>query len=232
MQQASGELDQRLVAAHRAMRAQGDIQMDMRAAPAAPKPPTWLTDFFEWLGKALKPVGRFFRWVDSFLPDWPYVKIIFWTLVAAMALMFLWMAIQRFRHGEWRLPRLRRRTFVQAADQDEAEDWRPDAAPARAWLQEADALAARGEFAEAAHHLLLRSVDDLASRRPQLVRPALTSRDLSRAQGIPAAPRALFAQIAAVVERSLFGGRKVDAEDWTACRAAYADFAQARSWRA
>ncbi len=118
------------------------------------------------------------------------------------------------------------------ADEEESEDWHPAAAPARAWLQEADALAARGLFAEAAHHLLLRSVDDLASRRPHLVRPALTSRDLSRAQGVPPAPRQLFAQIAAVVERSLFGGRPVGAEDWTACRAAYANFAQSANWRA
>jgi hypothetical protein len=231
MQQASGELDQRLSVAHRAMRAQGDIQLDMNQAPAQPPPPTWLTDFFRWLGKALEPIGRFFNWLDSFLPDLPYVKIIFWTLLAVLALLFLWVAIQRFRHGEWRLPRLRRRAFAEVVDEQE-DDWRPDAAPARAWLQEADALAAKGEFAEAAHHLLLRSVDDLSSRRPQVVRPALTSRDLASAQGIPGAARQLFAHIAAVVERSLFGGRPVSADDWTACRAAYADFAQARSWHA
>jgi hypothetical protein len=231
MEQASGDLDRRLVAAHDAMRAQGDIQLQMQQAPLPKPPPPWINDFFKWLRKALEPIGRFFNWLDSLLPDWPYIKIMFWTLLAVLALLFLWMAIQRFRHGEWRLPRLRRRAFIEVAEAQE-EDWRPDAAPARAWLQEADALAAKGEFAEAAHHLLLRSVDDLSSRRPQLVRPALTSRDLASAQGMPGTARQLFAHIAAVVERSLFGGRPVSADDWTACRAAYADFAQARSWQA
>jgi hypothetical protein len=231
MEQAGGDLDRRLVAAHDAMRAQGNIQLQMQQAPLPKPPPSWIIDFFRWLRKSLEPIGRFFSWLDSFLPEWPYVKIIFWTLLAVLVLLFLWMAIQRFRHGEWRLPRLRRRAFVEVMEEQE-EDWRPDAAPARAWLQEADALAAKGEFAEAAHHLLLRSVDDLSSRRPQVVRPALTSRDLASAQGIPGTARALFAHIAAVVERSLFGGRPVNADDWVACRAAYADFAQARSWHA
>jgi hypothetical protein len=40
----------------------------------------------------------------------------------------------------------------------------------------------------------------------------------------------LFATIAAVVERSLFGGRSVGADDWSSCRAAYADFARQPSW--
>lgn len=231
MEHKSGELDQRLVAAHDAMRAQGDVQLQMQQAPGLKPPPAWLNNFFKWLSETLKPVGRFFNWLDGLLPDWPFVKIMFWTVIAALALTFLWMVVQRFRHGEWRFPRLKRRAFVDTVDGDKQEDWRLDAAPARAWLQEADALAEKGEFAEAAHHLLLRSVDDLASRRPQLVRPALTSRDLARTQGFPEAARDLFAQIAAVVERSLFGGRPVSADDWTACRAAYADFAQARSWR-
>ena len=39
---------------------------------------------------------------------------------------------------------------------------------ARARLaREADALAAEGRFAEAIHHLLLRSVEDIGRRRPR-----------------------------------------------------------------
>ena len=230
MQQANGGVDERLAAAHKAMQAKGDVQIDMNRAPGPPAPPQWLTDFIKWLDRVLAPVGDFFSWLNGFLPSWPVVQIIFWTILACLVLLFLWMVVQRFRHGEWRLPRLKRRAAMLPAEEE--EEWRPDEAPARAWLQEADALASQGQYAQAAHHLLLRSVEDLANRRPQLVRPALTSRDLSRAQGIPETPRKLFAQIAAVVERSLFGGRTVGADDWTDCRAAYADFAQARSWRA
>lgn len=110
------------------------------------------------------------------------------------------------------------------------DGWVPDAAPARALLAEADALAAQDRFAEAVHLLLIRSVEEIQRRRPQLVRPALTSRDLAAIRGLPGTPRMLFAGIARVVERSLFGGRPVGADDWQQCRAAYADFALPRAW--
>jgi hypothetical protein len=64
------------------------------------------------------------------------------------------------------------------------------------------------------------------------VRPALTSRELAAAEAIPAPARDLFARIARLVERSLFGGRPVAADDWTTARAAYADFALPGTWRA
>ena len=86
--------------------------------------------------------------------------------------------------------------------------------PARAWLDEADALAARGLYAEAVHHLLFRSVEDIQRAARTLVRPSLTSRELAAASGIPTIARELFARIAGYVERSLFGGRPVVADDW------------------
>ncbi|MEC3950755.1 DUF4129 domain-containing protein [Sphingobium sp. HWE2-09] len=223
--------DDRLAAAHRALLSGGDVQFDMMPAPARQPPPAWLKALGEWLEKALAPVGRFLRWIGSFMPDAPYARIFLWTIIAVLALLILWMVVDRVRNGEWRLPRWRRRRTAMAVDGAE-DDWTPDAAPARAWLEEADALAAQGHYAQAVHHLLLRSVEDLARRRPQIVRPALTSRDLSRADGIPSAPRRLFAEIAQAVERSLFGGRPIDADEWGRCRHAYADFAQTRNWAA
>ena len=222
--------DEQLAAAHRALRAGGDVQFDMVPAPGRPPPPAWLKALGEWLEWALAPVGRFLRWIASFMPDAPYARIFLWTMIAALAALLIWMVVDRIRHGVWRLPRWRRRVAASIAVDEDA--WTPDAAPARAWLEEADALAGQGRYAEAVHHLLLRSVEDMARRRPQIVRPALTSRDLARAKGIPPAPRRLFAEIAAVVERSLFGGRAIDAQEWDRCRHAYADFAQTRSWAA
>lgn len=140
------------------------------------------------------------------------------------------MLYRRLRHGTWRLPRWRRAApAFEAADE---EEWRPDFAPARSWLEEADALAAQGRFAEAIHHLLFRSIEDIARRRPHLVRPALTSRELAAADAVPNGARGLFARIAALVERSLFGGRAVGPSDWSDARAAYADFALPGAWRA
>jgi hypothetical protein len=194
--------------------------------PPAP-PPAWLQAVGRWLRDLLAPVGRFFRWLGSLIPDAPYAKALFWTLLAAVLLAIGWAVVQRVRSGEWRLPRFRRKPM---AEQEE-EAWTPEAAPARAWLEEADRLAADGRYAEAVHHLLFRSVEDIGRRRPHLVRPALTSRELARAAVLPPAVRDLFADIARLVERSLFGGRAVALADWQAARAAYADLATPRAWR-
>lgn len=186
--------------------------------------PDWLRSLFHWLGQILKPVGRLLRWIGRFMPDAPYARILLWALLIGLASWLLWLLYLHFfpRHD----PPKKRREAMRIED-----DVLPEAASARRWLQEADALAAEGRYAEAVHHLLIRSIDDIGKRRPQLIRPALTSRDLAAAREIPFNPRRSFADIAAVVERSLFGGRAVDIDDWTACRTAYDDFARAREWR-
>ena len=71
-------------------------------------------------------------------------------------------------------------------------------------LGEADALAAEGLYSEAARLLLYRSIEDIDDKRPDLVRPALTSRDIGALSDIPGRPRSAFARIAMMVERSLF----------------------------
>ena len=141
----------------------------------------------------------------------------------------VWALYNRLRHGEWRLrpPRIARGANVPAE-----EEWTPEETGARAWLEEADALAREARFAEAIHHLLFRSIEDIASRRPALVRRALTSRELAAAHSIPERARALFAAIARLVERSLFGGRPVNEGDWLQARQAYSDFAVPTAWRA
>lgn len=220
----------RLEAAHRALLADGDIQFTLQRAEQ-PRPPEWLENFLRWLGRALRPVGRFFRWIDSFLPDAPWAKILLWSVIGLAAVTLVVVLWRGLRQGRWEWP-FRRRTRLETADAAPEEAWTPDEAPARAWLEEADALAERGLYAEAIHHLLLRSVEDIAKRRPRLVRPALTSRELAAASALPAAARDLFARIAAMVERSLFGGRAVDAGDWSAARGAYADLVLPRAWKA
>jgi hypothetical protein len=218
------------VAAHRAMLADPSLQTHMRPVEPVAPPPQWVFDLIRWIAKVLRPIGRFFAWIDSLLPDWPYARGFFWLTVAVILAGLIWLVYRRVRYGEWRLPR---RWIGRSATIDPEEDaWAPEAAPVRAWLAEADALAAQGRFAEAARLLLRRSIDDIASRRPSLVRPALTSRELAGASAIPGAARILFTGIAMLVERSLFGGRPVDDGDWRAARGAYADFALPGAWRA
>lgn len=218
-----------MAAAHAALKADPSIQFTLQPAPPPPEPPRWIRDFFEWLGEVLRPVARLFEWIAGFMPDAPYARIFLWTVLAVAAAALLLMIYRRLRDGEWRLPR--RRRPIAAAPESE-EEWSPDSAPARSWLREADALAAEGRYAEAVHHLLFRSIEDIGRRRPKLVRPALTSRELAAAEALPPPARSLFARIAALVERSLFGGRAVDSGDWTAARAAYADLVLPGTWRA
>ncbi|THD38238.1 MAG: DUF4129 domain-containing protein [Sphingomonas sp.] len=220
---------QRLADAHRALRADPTIQFGMGPAPL-PKPfeiPGWL----RWLLDALRPIGRFFKWITSFMPAAPLAQILLWSVIVILALTLIWLIVDRIRAGEWRTP-FSKRPARQVAVEQQEEEWAPDFAPARAWLDEADALAARGLYAEAVHHLLFRSVEDIQRRRPRVVRPSLTSRELSVATGIPTVARALFARIAGYVEASLFGGRAVGADDWMQARAAYADFALPGQWKA
>jgi hypothetical protein len=219
-----------LAAAHDALKADPSIQFSLPSVQPPQPPPRWLRDFGEWLADVLRPIARLFEWIAGFMPDAPYARIFLWTVLAVAALALALTVYQRVRHGEWRLRRRRRPEAIAVGPEEEA--WSPEAAPARSWLREADALAAEGRYAEAVHHLLFRSIEDIGRRRPRLVRPALTSRELAAADALPAPARSLFADIAGLVERSLFGGRPVGAGDWSAARAAYADLVLPGTWRA
>lgn len=219
-----------LAAAHAALRADPSIQFDLTRPPVPPEVPAWLQTLGRWLGDLFRPIARLLRWISSLMPDAPYARILLWTLLAGVAAALIWMIVERIRSGEWRLP-VRRRPANATQDADQG-DWTPDAAPARAWLREADRLAAEGRHAEAIHYLLFHSIDDIARRRPALRRPSLTSRELASAPLLPAAVRPLFASIAGLVERSLFGGHLVTDADWQTARRAYADLALPGRWHA
>lgn len=211
------------------MRHDSAIQFNLVPAPKTPPPPAWLAALGRFLEHIFKPVGRFLAWIGSFFPAAPYARILLWTVIAVAAAALGWAIYNRIKTGEWTL-RLPRR--VPVGEIEAEEEWSPDAAGACSWLEEADALAREGRFAEAIHHLLFRSIEDIARHRPALVRPALTSRELAASNGIPARARELFAGIARLVERSLFGGRAVSEGDWQHAREAYSGFALPSAWRA
>lgn len=212
-----------------ALRHDASVQFNLAPQQMPPTPPAWLKAVFEWLGRLFEPVGRFLRWIGSFFPDAAYARILLWIVIAVGVAAVLWALYNRIRHDEWTL----RRPRIASIEGVDAEDeWIPDQAGARSWLEEADALAREGRFAEAIHHLLFRSIEDIANRRPALVRPAVTSREIAASGGIPERARTLFAGIARVVERSLFGARPVNEKDWLKAREAYSDFALPAAWRA
>lgn len=179
-----------------------------RNTPPPSKPPPWLQAF----GDALRAMG-------------PLMEILFWlglAVAVGLILFFIGREALRVRWPERFGPR--------KAKAAAAEPWRPTEAQARALLEDVDRLAAEGRWAEAAHLLLHRSIQDIQGLRPHLVRPALTSRDIARLPALPDAARTAFTGIAQVVERSRFGGAPVDADDFAQCRRAYEAFAFPEVW--
>lgn len=194
-------------AAHKAMSSDPALQFAMEGVEPPKPPPGWL-----------RPLAEFLEFLA------PAFQIVFWAGLAAIVLAILWFIARE-------LIRIR---LPAKTDKGVPEDdgWRPTPAAALALLSEVDALAAQGRFDEAVHLLLLRSISDIDGRLPNIVRPALTARDIERLTRLPAAARPAFAHIARVVESSLFGGRPVDRAAFTDCRQAYEAFAFPQVWAA
>lgn len=189
-------------AAHRALRSDSSIQFDfpwfMSDKPVVP----------DWLKSLLDAV----RWIGD---GW---TVITWLTIGIAVVAFAWALHRSLR--AWLLNR---------RGQDDAlahkPGWSPEAATARALLDEADGLAASGAYDRAVRLLLHRSVEDIERWRGDPLRPSLTSRDIARIDALPDAARAVFGRIVADVERSLFAGHPLGEADWTRARADYAGFA-------
>jgi hypothetical protein len=197
--------------AHARMLRDHALQFDFRGLPPPRQPPP--THAPEWL----KAIGRLF---DAMAPAFGYIFYVGAGLVLAVIVFFIVRELIRLRWPPKKAKRVK-----------PTPDWRPTAAQALALLEDADKLAAEGRFAEAVHLILFRSIEEIQGRRPHLVKPALTSRDIAGLEGLPAQARAAFAGIAAMVERSFFGGRAVDAAGFRECRDAYEAFAFPEAWR-
>ena len=152
----------------------------------------------------------------------PFFRFMFWAIVAAAVLFLLYLIVSRLTGFSFRR---------RVKDEVEEPEWHMAEQPARQLLGDADALAAEGRYSEAAHLLLYRSIEEIDQRRPDTIRRALTSRDIAGLPALPAGPADAFRSIVRAVERSLFGGRILDAADWRDCRSAYERFAFADSWR-
>jgi hypothetical protein len=194
-----------LAEAHRRLLADKSLQFDFGQAPPPPKPPpNWLVELLEALA--------------------PFMKYLFWGLVIAVGALIVAFLVREVLRVRW----ARNPKKVRTAQDVSA--WRPQEARARLLLAQADELAAQGLYAEAAHHLLLHSIQDVEDHRPRAIRPALTSRDIAALEALPPTPKQAFQRIAEAVERSLFGGRPLDAAGFAECRSAYEAFAFEGAW--
>ena len=205
-----GETLQALERAHRALLARKDIQFDLQTTvrPEPPPPPAWLERLFQWLARLFEHAS-------------PVFQVLFWGVVALAVAGILFLIVREVGGFDW----LRRRKPKGAEPQ-----YHPTTELAEKLLADADALAAEGRFAEAVHVLLLRSIDDVRQWRPRAIRPSLTSRDIEGLEVLPGEARSAFSAMARLVETSLFGGRAVDAEGFSASRRAYEAFAFKEVW--
>ena len=196
-------------AAWTAIRADDTIQFAPVPPPKPPVTPEWLLEIGRFFEKLLGPLGEFIG------INWPVFRWVLLGLAALGALALLWALVIR--------PLLDRRRAVPPAE----PEWAPQRDAALALLEDADRLAAQGDYAEAAHMLLRRSFGDIAAARPDWLVPASTAREIGALTVLPERARSAFATIAQVVERSLFGLRGLAEPDWLRARSAYADFALA-----
>lgn len=214
--QATVPVDPAIADALAEVKAEGGYQFSIKPAPP-PREPSWLGrllgDFFEWLGKG----------------GLPLVKVLGWVLIAALGLFLLYLFVPVVRETvDGALARFRR---PRPAGEEDDRHWQPDHAAARNLLAEADALAAEGRFDEAVHLLLGRSLEDIQSRRPGLLKPALTARAIAAMRDLPDAARGAFAAIAEAVERSRWARRALAQADWLDARSSYERFAFGDHWR-
>lgn len=153
----------------------------------------------------------------------PLLKIVFWAGLGAAVLLVVWLILREFLGVRFAARR-------KAKAERPAPGWGSHPRRARALLENADRLAAQGRFDLAVRLILHRGVEDIEDRRPRLVRPALTARDIASLDAVPPTARAAFSRIAAVVEYSAFAGQPIGQAAFAQCREAYEAFAVPQAW--
>lgn len=188
------------------VRDRSDIQFQVEGAK--PREPGWFDEFWRDLVESFRPL---FEWI---VPAFPVIRWVLIALLVVGVLVVLYLMLRPYI--EDRRPRV-----------VEGEDWKPDEATSRELLAEADSLADQGRFGEAARLLLYRSIEDIEKRRPNLLRPSNTAREIGRFDALSERARDTFGIIVRAVEAGFFAGRPVGRGEWDAARAAYRDFALA-----
>jgi hypothetical protein len=153
------------------------------------------------------------------------MRFVMWGLVIVIGfLTAMWLASELSRYGgDAELP-----LEAEAHDRMQAAS----AAIIDRPLGDADDLARRGEFAEAIHTLLLRTLQELARTASLRVGPATTSREILALVPLLADARTALAGLITAVEITHFGAEPAGDADYARCREQFHVFATAFRGRA
>ncbi|MEO1553259.1 MAG: hypothetical protein AAFR82_04945 [Pseudomonadota bacterium] len=187
----------------------------------------------EWAPEALEPAERrphqpnaFVRAIAAFfeaiggLLGYLLAAIIIIAILAGIYMVF----------GDSLALRGRQKDKPPASDVSTVPDLRPEARRARALLEDADALAAEGRYAEAVHLLLFRSIEDIQEKKSGVIGRSLTAREIGALGILPNLIRETLLPIIRIVERSFFGGQAVTEAGWREARQSYETFAFGEVW--
>jgi len=148
------------------------------------------------------------------------ISFVMWGLViVALVLLASWLASELSRYGG----------DAELAPEAETQDRMRAASAAiiERPLGDADELARRGEFAEAIHSLLLRTLHELARSAAVRVAPAMTSREILARVPLLADARSALSGLITAVEITHFGDEPANAADYERCRQQFHVFAAA-----
>ena len=145
----------------------------------------------------------------------PIIAMLMWALLIAGAVIIIFYVIKELAKGG-------RKDRVRADDQAIGEEPVPAPAELDRPLEDADALARQGKFAEAIHTLLLRTFQELALASK--ISPHLTSREILAKIPLLTDGRDALGELVAVVELTWFGDDVPGEPEWLRCRAQFDRF--------
>jgi len=146
------------------------------------------------------------------------IEILMWgCLAVGLGLATFWLATELSKGEDAKLP----------PEEAEAQAAAATLAIIDKPLGDADELAARGEFAEAIHTLLLRTLHELARSAMVRVERSHTSREILARVPLIADARTALAGLITAVELTHFGDEPANAADYARCREQFNVFATA-----
>ena len=148
------------------------------------------------------------------------MAMVMWgIIIVIVALLVFWIVTELFKKGDEQLAPAPGESQVRMQAAVDAIIDRP--------LGDADELARRGDYAEAIHTLLLRTLQELVKSAAVRVAPAMTSREILARVPLLADAREALAGLITAVEITHFGDEPANAADYERCRQQFHVFATA-----